>query len=469
VAAAVAVVVALVGGVVGVLALTSPASNSPSDAVRGLLTAAGNSDVLGVLDHVDPGERDAISGFLTSAAAELQRLGVTSSALDLHHVAGVSATFDNVETSETPLRADLTAVRITGGTVHTHVDPSQLPVGPFVSQHAKAALSRPAEDHTIPLKVSVPIVTVRRGATWYVSIGYTAAEAARTRAGLAPPDPAAAVPAVGADSATGAVDAFVRAIAALDVRRLIELTPPDEMGALHDYAPLFLQDVTDAVSHLPAHQITITALGLSSHSTSGGEIVTIQELGFHAVFGKVTVDLAPGSHCPTITGTTVDTAGLCGGQSTSVPSSLGAFGGVFGSLRGIKVDAGIVTVERDGKWYVSPTRTVLDGVSAVLHAIPSDALQKLADALKPFEAPALSSGIATHSIGAMCVNGGASSSADQASSGVLPCPTPKGFLPPGITCVNGTATVTFPTASGSPPMSMTIPCPPTTSQSSDSG
>ncbi|HXZ61506.1 MAG TPA: hypothetical protein VEG62_02105, partial [Acidimicrobiales bacterium] len=52
----IAVVLVLVAGVVGVAALTGPAGNTPEDAVRGLLTAAGNGDVLGALDHIDPAE-----------------------------------------------------------------------------------------------------------------------------------------------------------------------------------------------------------------------------------------------------------------------------------------------------------------------------------------------------------------------------------------------------------------------------
>jgi hypothetical protein len=46
---AIAVVVVLVGGVTAVSALTGRDRNTPQDAVKGLITAAGNADVLGVL------------------------------------------------------------------------------------------------------------------------------------------------------------------------------------------------------------------------------------------------------------------------------------------------------------------------------------------------------------------------------------------------------------------------------------
>ena len=51
------------------------------------------------------------------------------------------------------------------------------------------------------------------------------------------------MPAVGADSPEEAVDEMIAAVERLDVERMIELTPPDEMGVLHDYAPLFLDEV----------------------------------------------------------------------------------------------------------------------------------------------------------------------------------------------------------------------------------
>ena len=51
------------------------------------------------------------------------------------------------------------------------------------------------------------------------------------------------MPAVGADSPEEAVDEMISAIERVDVERMIELTPPDEMGVLHDYAPLFLDEL----------------------------------------------------------------------------------------------------------------------------------------------------------------------------------------------------------------------------------
>jgi hypothetical protein len=393
----VAVVAVLVAGAVAVTAMTGPPANTPEDAVRGLLTAAGNGDALGVLDHIDPAERAPLTTFLTNGTQDLARLGVLAPGIDLHHVPGVTATF-TVQAVHTDLRPGLATVEVTGGTVHTHVDPAQLPLGPFVRQHAGTALrALGVKDTTSPLHLDGAIATVRRGDTWYVSLGYTVAEAARRSAKLPLPDPSAAVPAIGASTAEGAVDDFLHAVASLDVQRLIELTPPDEMQALHDYAPLFLPKVKDAVAHAGAFSVTITSLTLGHAAASDGELVSVKSIGIHATVGGKTIDLAPGQKCPTITGgTPADISALCGSASSGqVPA---AWGGALKALQGAKPAVGFIAVEEGGSWYVSPTRTVLDDLEAVLHAVPTNFLSTVADAfssagaLGPVHVPTITAG-----------------------------------------------------------------------------
>jgi hypothetical protein len=382
VAVTIAVVLALVGGVAAVAALTGPASNTPEDAVRGLFTAAGNGDVLGVLDHVDPAERDALSPFITHANADLVRLGVLAPGTDLHHIGGISATF-TIAATHTDLRPGIAAVQISSGTVHTHFDASQLPLGPFVRQHAASALDKlGVKDTDTPLHITAPIVTIDRGGTWYVSIGYTIAEEARRSANLPPPDPSASVPAVGAPSAEAAVSDFINALAAVNVERMIELTPPDEMGALHDYAPLFLPKVNDALSHTKPFSITVTSLSLASASHGDGELVTIKSIGVRATFNGTTIEFTPGSKCPTVTGdASVDLSAFC--HPGTNPQLSPGVNSVLGSLNGVKADVGFIAVEVNGAWYVSPTRTVLDDVQAVLDVVPSDFLTKLVGVVDP--------------------------------------------------------------------------------------
>ncbi|HZQ57767.1 MAG TPA: hypothetical protein VFA84_07025 [Acidimicrobiales bacterium] len=431
VGATVAVVAVLVAGVVAVTALTGPSANTPEDAVRGLLTAAGNGDALGVLDHVDPAERGAVASFLTDGTADLARLGVLAPDIDLHHISGISASF-SVDATHNDLRPGLATVQVTGGSVHAHVDAAQLPLGAFVRQHAGTALGKggPA-DTTSPLHITAPIATVLRGGTWYVSIGYTAAEAARRKANLPLPDPNASVPAVGAPNAEAAVEDFLHALANVDVERLIELTPPDEMAALHDYAPLFLPNVKQALSH-STFSVAITSLELDQTAHGDGELVSVKRIGVHATVNGTTIDLAPGSKCPTVTGATpVDLSAWCAGTAGAATSALPAgLSDLVGNLRGTRAQEGFVVVEHGGAWYVSPTRTVLDGIEAVLHAVPSDFLTKLFAAFNP---ASLVPAITSH----------------------VPRPGPA-----DLQCVNGVVTMTLPSVPGSSaPPPVTIPCP----------
>jgi hypothetical protein len=94
---------------------------------------------------------------------------------------------------------------------------------------------------------------------------------------------------------------------------------------------------------------------------------------------------------------------------------------------------------------VSPTRTVLDDLESVLHALPSNFLDQLKSAFNP------ASILGSARIKAL--SGAASASISSQSTGAPPAVRSQ--------CVNGTATITFPTVVGqnSPP-AMTIPCPP---------
>ena len=447
VATTIAVVILLIVGGGAVVAMSGQQSNTPEGAVRGLLDAAGNGDALGVLDHLDPPERDPLAGFLTSGADDLKRLGIASPALQLGHIAGVNLTFAGITTATSDLRPGLAAVKVTGGTVHRVVNPTQLPLGPFTHDVAgKALAAAKPSDRTDPVHSDTAIVTIRRGDTWYVSLGYTIAEAARAAAKAPMPTASQSIPAVGADSATGAVDAFLRAAAALDVNRLIELTPPDETGALHDYAALFLPKATDAIAKMRSGPSPVTVevsdLELSSKSHAGGELVKITRLGLRVTVGGSTIDLAPGSRCFTVTGTMRTFPDLCGAPNASAAAAA-ALTGPFKALTGIRPEVGIMAVKVGNHWFVSPLRTVLDDAEATLHALTPDAMQSLKTLFNPASLFGLGSATVPSGPGAV--------------TGITPA-----RLPTVGPCVDGTRTITFPAVPGAVPLApVKAPCPPT--------
>ena len=60
--------------------------------------------------------------------------------------------------------------------------------------------------------------------------------------------PATPIPAVGAATPEEAVRGMIDAAIDLDVARVIELTPPDEMAALHDYGPILVDLAEEALA-----------------------------------------------------------------------------------------------------------------------------------------------------------------------------------------------------------------------------
>ena len=129
----VAAAVALVGAGTGTsLALSGGSSGgaaTPAAAVSDLFTALGNSDVIGMLDAVAPGERDAIEPGLEDIFGQFKRLGILSTDADLGDVTGLSAQYEGFATSTDQLAPDVAAVTVTGGSVTGSVDPGQLPLG----------------------------------------------------------------------------------------------------------------------------------------------------------------------------------------------------------------------------------------------------------------------------------------------------------------------------------------------------
>lgn len=338
-ALAIATVGVLLAGVVSVAAMAASSAGTPEDAVNAMLAAARTGDLAGAIDHLDPAERDAIAPALIAIVDDLKTDHVLSGSADLHHLGFVSADFGQPTLTTESLRPDVTAVSVTGGSVKLHVDLSRLPVNPLLAGLVGKAVA--PTDETRPLggpgATSFPVVTVRRGGQWYVSLGYTAAEHARRSAGLPAPAPGDAVAAKGATSPENLVRDLVTAAATGDARRAVELTAPDEGAALHDYAPLLLAKLAPK-GNVAVHA---TLLDLSTSDVPGGRMVTVTDARVELGAGR-TVEVTP-QGCLKTSGLDLPAPALCTGQGVNPLATVG-----------------VVAVERDGAWYLSPYRTVLD-------------------------------------------------------------------------------------------------------------
>jgi hypothetical protein len=365
--------IAMAGGAIFFARSVRPSTGTktPEAAVQRIFDALSNEDFLGVIESLTPSERTLLSGRTQTIVRELGRLGILKEDLDLGSVDGIDLEFTDLKFKSESLAQGLTAVELTAGTSTYRIDPASTPLGSFVRELLPRGSSKVINGTDDLSNEDALFVAIQDGDTWYVSIAYSIAEQARREAGLPAPSFGAGVPGRGAATPEAAVEAFLRSAATLDARRLIELTPPGEMAALHDYAPLFLPELEKEAASARSHfRLTIRTLDLSSRTSGDEAVVKIDKLAF-----RLSV---PGE------GVTVDYDGRCA-TIKGVEDFFG-FGGVpicgdalSQAIPGLKVspDIGVVAVREDGKWYVSPSRTVLDAMIAVLKALEPSYLEML--------------------------------------------------------------------------------------------
>lgn len=378
------------GGIYGSLSLSgggSGGASTPADAVTNLLDAAQNSDLLGVLDTLEPAERDAMRSGITSTVDQLRRLGVLSSSADPSSISGISLHFSNVKMTTSQIRSGLAAVTLTSGSVTASVDPGQLPLGDFTRSVAGSALSKAKpQTKTSPISTGKEaIVTVEENGTWYVSLGYTIAEDARRATGAAGPDPSQSIPAVGAATAEGAVQGFIQALAGLDLQGMVRTTPPDELAALHDYASLYAPQAQSALQAARSKvAITLTNLQLSSTDLGNGTaLVQIKQLGVKVVSGTTTA--VYDGKCLTVTDSSDPSAGMhvCRDQISGVTSALPApLQDIVKRLTGLHPQLGLVAVDEGGKWYFDPLRTMFTDLDNLLATISPEDLTAVKNDVK---------------------------------------------------------------------------------------
>ena len=382
-AAAIGVVALVGGGAFAVTALRSSASgaSSPQAAVDELFTAVNNEDVIGVLNALPKGEREAFVPFAQDTLAEMKRLGLVDGGTDLGKVGGVDVEFTGYTTSVVDVADTVANVKVSGGTMKAGYDMSQLPMGDLlIDTFFDGERPQGAATTSSPNTDDLEVTTVKDDDGWHVSLWYSLAENARQGAGMPAPNFGHGVPAVGADTPEGAVTALVDALSTLDVERMIELSPPSEAAALHDYAPLFLDDAKDAVDQLfddSGLELDVALTGLASEGSGDRRVVTFTGVEGTATVGGETVEFSYEDGCWSVTppdgthvaGCVADTladADLTPEQTDSVERIVD---------RGIR----IVVTEEDGKWYVSPFGTVTETWLTLLRAVERADIEKLSE------------------------------------------------------------------------------------------
>jgi hypothetical protein len=266
----------------------------------------------------------------------------------------------------------VTRVAVAGGRSTYRVDPGASPLGDFVRGLLPPLATKVVEGSDDLADEDVFFTAIKEGDRWYVSLWYSIAEAARGTG--TPPPFGRGLPARGAASPEKAVEDLIRAAVGLDVRRLIELTPADEARVLHDYAPLFLpQAEAGAADAKNAFSAEIREIKLSSRRDEASAVVKIDDISFRVQIPGLGMAFDYDGECVTVEGEffgSDEPQRQCGQGIT--PAA--------GLPQLPTPDVGFVVVERGGEWFVSPTRTLLDGLVGMLKAFDRKSL----DAIKEF-------------------------------------------------------------------------------------
>lgn len=384
VTAIVLTVVAIGAGLFAVVSLRagSGGASTPSEAVERFIMAAASEDLLGVFDVLLPGERELFRDSALSLQEELSRLGVLEAATDLHALTGLDVIVDGLRLVPTTVSDDIVSVEVRG-TVAVSGDVRGLPLGSQMDgllgdlDPAEAAISLDAA----PLD-GLRLAAVERGGRWYVSIGFTIAEAARRDAGLDPVPPEAAVRPFGSPGPEAAVDQLLLALGTLDLERLIAVLNPDEAAALQRYAPLFLDDTQAAIDDLGLRWVVDDV----TYDVSGGRdraVVGIRTLRIEGTLKGVDFTFAVKDGCAELTMGRERTS-VCSGDTTALDA---AELGLDAETEALLADTaamfddlgptGVIVKKVSGAWYVSPVASLVDNLLALLRAVGRDELDQV--------------------------------------------------------------------------------------------
>ncbi|KAA9154528.1 flagellar basal body protein FliL [Amycolatopsis acidicola] len=381
-----ALVVAVGGGATWIaLSQSSGGSDTPTEAALTLASSLGNADVVGVLGSLAPAEASMFTDPVQAVTDELKRLQVLDASADPNKLSGLKISTANLtfdEAGAEQVNDHVTITKLTGGTITVTGDPTQLPLAKGFLDAVPGGLdSSGPETETIDIGQEVRqsgepirIATVQVDGEWYPSLLYTIADYALQESGQK--WPSTSIPANGAGSVNDAVKETVQAVLDADVRRVIELLPPDEMAVLHDAGPA----IVDALgSDAEPSGAKVVDLQTESSTVDGGTRATLTSLVVQGPDGE-TYSFKKNGSCyeATVEG---ESRSLCAQDlaeqlADEAGSSLpGSVEQVLEHLSAgvLAQGVGVIVTESGGKYYVSPLRTLVEQGVTVLRALqPGD-------------------------------------------------------------------------------------------------
>lgn len=378
-------------------------ATTPEGAVEDFVGALEAGDAIGVLESLAPSEQRVLVEPLDALARDLEAAGVVGGGEGLEGLLpGVGVEVDGLTLQAEPLDEQVTFVETTGGTVRVVVDPEAIAddeVRDELSDRADVALDDglvwERDLATDPLVFGV----LDEGGGYHVSLAYTAAEQVRRASGAPLPDVETRPDAVGANTPEEVVTDLVSAVEARFPLRVAELVSPYDGRVLYDYSTLWLPGVQRAADLAGRDQQAgrdtwvMQVDDIAVHTVGDGDVrrVVIDRLDATLVDGyaaeQVRVQVGddgcttwtrsagePGQSWPSPGPPPDDVRTICPGGGWTDETGSRVLPPPFAlvdllALDGIGAAQPTVTViEREGRWFLSPTRTVLDSLADGLEA-----------------------------------------------------------------------------------------------------
>jgi len=379
---------------------TNDGSESPEAAMQKLFDGLSNEDMVAAVDAFLPGEADPIISYTGSIGTELKRLDVLTDGINPQGISGLNMEFTDLEFRTEEIAPGFVRVFITNGDAFIDIDQAELPIGDLILDNLPAQ-ERGALDGDLPPDSESMggedfyLVAVDDDG-WYLSYWYTIMDAIFSQTGYDTPAFGNGLAAVGGDSPEAAVEDAFRELLSLDLEGLIGMLPPTEMRALYDYMPLVMDDYNETVGAFGSFiTIDLTSLGTSvSDAADGAKRVKIEtfDIAFSSFLMEIDGAISFDGACFDIS--LNDQSGALSQFGTDIPDHINTcdpeLADMLGSgMTGMDLpdfigdigaaDTGLLAVEEDGRWYLSPTETLGDTMLQGLKVWDRETLQQYID------------------------------------------------------------------------------------------
>jgi hypothetical protein len=218
------------------------------------------------------------------------------------------------------------------------------------------------------------VVAIEEDGGWHVSTWYTIAEyIRRAQDQPLPTFGGTVVPPVGAASPDEAVQGFIQAALGGDLQGALQLALPGESRVLYDYGPLFLDEARQSTVDAPRN-LTINSLDLVDSGEGDTRTVSLRGYDYTYSDSYGTQRQAFDGDCYTFEYDLVDEAP---DESRSCRADALAEG-TLPVEWDMSVGADYVVVQQDGRWYISPVRSVATTVLNGARGVPDAATARQA-------------------------------------------------------------------------------------------